>query len=98
MRMDVSVSTIERFVYLISGKPSDDSGKTERSPASPTCNSPTPVLTSTPLGSGSAKNSPVHHPVPRLESFTSGQVYNKSKAVQVHVLPASNTSTLEMSG
>ncbi|XP_069156358.1 trafficking protein particle complex subunit 10 [Procambarus clarkii] len=35
--------------------------------------------------------------VPRLQPFTPGQVYNFSKAQQVHVLPASNTLQGELS-
>lgn len=35
--------------------------------------------------------------VPRLEPFSPGQVYNFSKAQQVHVLPASNAAQSDLS-
>ncbi|XP_014670123.1 PREDICTED: trafficking protein particle complex subunit 10-like isoform X2 [Priapulus caudatus] len=75
---------------------SGDSGKAPSSPVDG-LNPSSPILASTPRVGTSAKSSPVHLPVPRLEGFSSGQVYNRSQALQVHVLPASNTSLLETS-
>lgn len=40
--------------------------------------------------------SPVHVPLPTIESFARGQVYSHSQGLQVHVLPASNISSVEV--